>query len=223
MTKTHKIYMPFNWKRTKKLTFALILINTTVLFLTFNSHGIILEDVQTKSHLKGFFAKHELRSVIKSSSWLPKISFMILQLDKKSGRKPTQIDWEFSSEKFSGLVLSKSWMQYKAESQQALIAYIILPGKSLNISVNFEEVAHTTLQLPQLYLEEGEQEHMQHYKIRMDSRYEKINISTKIHKHAVSTEGSTFKDFEVSVTTGQPSPKLSWKFKQILRTIQFMG
>ena len=223
MTKTHKIYIPFNWKRTKKLTFAFILINASLLFLILNSHGIFLTNVRIESELNGYFAKHQLESTINSSAWLPKLSFLVLQLDKKSNRIPNNIHWEASSEDFSGFTLDKYWTHYEAKSKQVLIPYLILPGRSMRLSVKYEEIAHSSLQLPQLTLEEGQQRHRQEYKILVDSRYQKVEFQPKAVKHTPYESDQDLRYVEISIITGQPSPKLSWEYKQTLRTIGFMG
>ena len=215
--------MPLDWKRTKKLTFAFILINTAFLFLTVNSRGVTLSNVHIESQLNGFFAKHELQSSIHSSAWLPKLSFLVLQLDTKLSRKPNGIQWKTSSSGFSGFTLGKHWMHYKIESKQVLIPYVILPGKSIKVSLNYEEIAYSSLELPKLFLEEGQQKHLQNYKIKMDNRYTKINISPGTHKNK-PLHGKRFsKELEISVTTKEPSPKISWEYKEILKTIEFMG
>ena len=223
MTKTHKIYMPFNWKRTKKLTFTFILINTALLFLILNSRGVFLDNVQIKTQLKGYFAKHELQSTINNSAWLPKLSFLVLQLDTKSSKRPTRIQWKNLSEDFSGFTFDNYWMHYETESKRVLIPYIILPGKSMSVSVNYEEVALSTLQLPQLLLEEGQQEHLQNYKIEMDTRYKKVHILPSLPNSPPSQNERPSRHIEISVTTGQPAPKLSWEYIQTLKTIEFMG
>ena len=223
MTKTHKIYMPLNWKRTKKLTFTFILINAVLLFLTVNNRGITLDNVNIESHLKGFFAKHELRSSIHSSAWLPKLSFLVVQLDTISNRRPNEIQWRSTSKGLSGLILNKYWMHYKTESKQILIPYVILPGKSFQVSLNYEEIAYSSLELPKLFLEEGQQKHLQNYRIKMDSRYDKINISPSIHQNTSFPEKQLLKEFEISISTEQPTPKISWEYKETLKTIEFMG
>ena len=179
--------------------------------------------MQIKTQLKGYFAKHQLQSTINSSAWLPKLSFLVLQLDTKSSRRPTRIQWKTLSEDFSGFTLDKYWMHYEAQSKKVLIPYIILPGKSMSVSVNYEEVALSTLQLPQLLLEEGQQEHLQNYKIEMDSRYKKIHILPNLNNYPYSQKEPLSKHIDISVTTGQPSPKLSWEYIQTLKTIEFMG
>ena len=222
MTKTHKIYIPFNWKRTKKLTFTFILINAIALIFIVNSRGILLDDVKIRSQLKGYYAKHELRSIMTSSAWIPKLSFLVLQLDTHSGRTPTEINWQSSSKEFSGFTLGKYWMHLKPDSKQILIPYIILPGKRLNIAVNYEEVAHSSLQLPQLSLEEGQQKHLQLYQIIIDKRYTNIKVLSKTQTISPQSVPVSRK-LEIEVTTGQPSPKLSWEYTQTLNTIEFMG
>tara|TARA_Y100000589_G_scaffold289197_1_gene291167 strand:+ start:856 stop:1524 length:669 start_codon:yes stop_codon:yes gene_type:complete len=222
MTKTHKIYMTFDLKRTKKLTLTFILINTTILFFVINSHGIVIDNVEIKSRLKGFYAKHELKSKLNSSAWLPKFSFIVLQLDTNSSRIPTQINWESSSQGLSGFTLGKSWMHYKPDVKQILIPYIILPGKRLNLVVNYEEVADSNLQLPQLSLEEGEQKHLQRYQVEIDTRYTNIKLVTKTRSQLIQNTPSSPK-LKIEVTTGLPAPTLLWKYTQTLNTVEFMG
>ena len=71
-------------------------------------------------------------------------------------------------------------MHHDAKSRQILIPYLILPGKNFEIALSYEEIVHSKLQLPQLFLEEGQQEHLQNYRIKVDDRYKKVQISPEI-------------------------------------------
>lgn len=223
MTKTHKIYIPFNWKRTKKLTFILVLANATLLLLMLNSRNIRLDNVHIQSQLKGHFAKHQLQSKLRSTAWLPKLSFLVLQLGTNENRKPTGIKWKTESSELSGFALNKYWMYHDAKSRQILIPYLILPGKNFEIALSYEEIVHSKLQLPQLFLEEGQQEHLQNYKIKVDDRYKKVQITPEISEPQHNRTKKPLSHLEITVITGQPSPKISWEYKQTLQTLEFMG
>ncbi len=113
-------------------------------------------------------------------------------------------------------------MHYKPDVKQILIPYIILPGKRLNLVVNYEEVADSNLQLPQLSLEEGEQKHLQRYQVEIDTRYTNIKLVTKTRSQLIQNTPSSPK-LKIEVTTGLPAPTLLWKYTQTLNTVEFMG
>ena len=152
-----------------------------------------------------------------------KAKFLVLQLGKNVNRKPTGIKWTTKSSELSGFPLDKYWMHHDAKSRQILIPYLILPGKNFEIALSYEEIVHSKLQLPQLFLEEGQQEHLQNYRIKVDDRYKKVQISPEISEPHDTRIKKSLSHLEITVITGQPSPKISWEYKQTLQTLEFMG
>lgn len=214
--------MAFNLKRTKNMTLGCLLINGILLALILNNRHIKLSNALIQSRIKGHLASHNFNASLSSNSWLPKISFIVIQGNHDLTSSTSQFSWNSSGPWYTGFVFSKSLIHCDEDAGELMIPYVIMPGSSFRFSISYDEITNQSLQLPQIYLEEGETDHKQLYTIDIDSRFKEVKIPTNPPQSKTSEGFTTFK-LEVETHRESLGLKLQWKYTQILNSIQFMG
>lgn len=214
--------MPFNWKRTKKLTIRCVLAYLILIILVINDHSIVLSNINTQSNITGHLASHQIHAILSSNSWLPKISFLIVKLSQKPSNQPLELSWFSSGDWQNGATLSPRWMYFEQKSGRLLIPYCILPGGTFKVNISFKEMANQSLNLPQLFLEKEPTKDPQTYNVKLDKRFREIKIEP-VPTGISSTESFTIFEMQTDTKRNGTGPKIQWKYTQILNTIEFMG